>query len=53
MFKKLMPKEERYFDDFKEIISHVEEMAKITYDFFAADSYDKNIFLKLKPLKKG
>jgi uncharacterized protein len=52
MFKGLMPKEERYFDDFNMIISLIEEMAQITYDFFSADTYDKNIFLKLKPLEK-
>jgi uncharacterized protein len=52
MFKGLMPKEERYFDDFKEIITYIEEMAKFTHNFFAADTYDKDIFLKLKPLEK-
>jgi uncharacterized protein len=51
MFRKLLPKEERYFEDFKDSISHVQEIAKITHAFFAADSYDKDIFLKLKPLE--
>jgi uncharacterized protein Yka (UPF0111/DUF47 family) len=51
MFRKLLPKEERYFEDFKDSISHVQEIAKITHAFFAADTYDKDIFLKLKPLE--
>jgi uncharacterized protein Yka (UPF0111/DUF47 family) len=52
MFNKLLPKEERYFEDFKDSISHVQEIAKLTHAFFAADTYDKDIFLKLKPLEK-
>ena len=51
MFGKLLPKEERYFEDFKDNISHVQEIAKLTHAFFAADTYDKDIFLKLKPLE--
>jgi hypothetical protein len=52
MFGKLLPKEERYFGDFKDMISHVQEIAKLTHAFFAADTYDKDIFLKLKPIEK-
>ena len=52
MFRKLLPKEEKYFEDFKDIISYVQEIAKLTHGFFAADVYDKDIFLKLKPLEK-
>jgi len=52
MFKGLLPKEEKYFEDFKEIITHVEEMARITNEFFAADEYTKDIYLRLKPLEK-
>ncbi len=51
MFKRLLPKEEKYFEDFKEIISYIQQSAKITYDFFAADSYDPDIYLKLKPFQ--
>jgi uncharacterized protein Yka (UPF0111/DUF47 family) len=51
MFGKLLPKEERYFEDFKDSISHVQEIAKLTHAFFVADTYDKDIFLKLKPLE--
>jgi len=52
MFKGLVPKEEKYFDDFKEIITHVQAMAKATHIFFSAENYDKEIFLKIKPLEK-
>ncbi|MFA6598939.1 MAG: DUF47 family protein [Ignavibacteriaceae bacterium] len=52
MFKGLLPKEEKYFDDFKEIITHVQAMAKATHVFFSAEDYDKEIFLKIKPLEK-
>jgi uncharacterized protein Yka (UPF0111/DUF47 family) len=51
MFKKLLPKEERYFEDFKDSISHVQEIAKLTHAFFSSDTYDKDIYLKLKPLE--
>lgn len=51
MIKALLPKEEKYFEDFKELISRIEEIGKMTYDFFSADSYDPDIFLKLKPLE--
>ncbi len=52
MFKQLLPKEEKYFDDFKAIIKHIQEMAKITHNFFSAPEYDKDIYLKLKPLEQ-
>ncbi len=51
MFKGLLPKEEKYFDDFTEIIVHVQGMAQHTYNLFSADSYDPDIYLKLKPLE--
>jgi uncharacterized protein Yka (UPF0111/DUF47 family) len=51
MFKGLLPKEEKYFDDFSEIIVHVQEMAKHTYNLFSSESYDPDIYLKLKPLE--
>ncbi len=52
MFNRLLPKEEKYFEDFKDIISHIQEMARITHAFFAAPEYDPNIYLKLKPLER-
>ncbi|MCK9426538.1 MAG: DUF47 family protein [Ignavibacteriaceae bacterium] len=51
MFKGLLPKEEKYFDDFSEIIVHVQEMAKLTYNLFSSETYDPDIYLKLKPLE--
>ena len=51
MFNKLLPKEEKYFEDFKDSIKYVQEIARLTHAFFAADTYDKDIFLKLKPLE--
>ncbi len=51
MFDKLLPKEEKYFEDFKDIISYIQEIAKLTHDFFASSSYSKDIYLKLKPLE--
>jgi len=51
MFKKLLPKEEKYFEDFKDIISYIQEIARLTNSFFAAETYDKDIYLKLKPLE--
>jgi uncharacterized protein len=52
MFRKLLPKEERYFEDCWEITSVVEEISVLTYAFFTSGNYNKDIFLKLKPLKK-
>ena len=51
MFKGLLPKEEKYFDDFSEIIVHVQGMALATYNLFSAESYDPDIYLKLKPME--
>lgn len=52
MFKGLLPKEEKYFEDFNEMIHYIQEMANLTHSFFAADEYDPDIFLKMKPLEK-
>jgi uncharacterized protein Yka (UPF0111/DUF47 family) len=50
MFKKLLPKEEKYFEDFKEMISHIEEMAEHTEKIFQFDDIQTHI-LKMKPLE--
>lgn len=52
MFKKLMPKEEKYFENFNEMVKHLDEIARSTHDFFSASSYDKDAYLKLKPIEK-
>ncbi len=50
MFKKLLPKEEKYFEDFKEMISFIEEMTIHTEKVFAFDD-PQNHILKMKPLE--
>ena len=51
MFKALLPKEEKYFDDFREMISHIQQMAKYTEQLFAAELIDNNHYLNIKPLE--
>ena len=50
MFKKLLPKEEKYFEDFKEMISHIEEMAGHTEKIFQFDDIQTHIFALIKRL---
>ena len=50
MFKKLLPKEEKYFEDFKEMITYIEEMADHTEKVFAFND-PQNHILKMKPLE--
>lgn len=52
MFKNLIPKEEKYFEDFKEMISYIEEMAMHTHKLFSMKEVDKDLLLKIKPLEK-
>jgi uncharacterized protein Yka (UPF0111/DUF47 family) len=51
MLKKFLPKEEKYFEDFKEMISHIEEMAVLTHQLFSAKKPDKDLLLKIRPLE--
>jgi uncharacterized protein Yka (UPF0111/DUF47 family) len=51
MLKKLLPKEEKYFDNFKEMITHIGEMAQITNQLFSSEQIDRDILLKIKPLE--
>ena len=51
MIKALLPKEEKYFDDFREMISHIQQMAKYTEQLFADELIDKNHYLNIKPLE--
>jgi uncharacterized protein len=51
MFNKLLPKEEKYFDNFSEMISHIKEMANQTYILFSSDKPDPNFMHTLKPLE--
>lgn len=50
MFKKLLPKEEKYFEDFKEMITFIEEMAIHTEKIFQFDEPQVHI-LQMKPLE--
>lgn len=50
MFKKLLPKEEKYFEDFKEMIGFIEEMADHTEKIFRFEDTQNHI-LKMKPLE--
>ena len=50
MFKKLLPKEEKYFEDFKDMISLIEEMAVHTEKIFQFEDQQDHI-LKMKPLE--
>jgi uncharacterized protein Yka (UPF0111/DUF47 family) len=51
MFKKLLPKEAKYFEDFKDMITHIGEMAKYTNEIFSQEEIDKSLILKIKPLE--
>jgi len=51
MLKKLLPKEEKYFDNFKEMITHIGEMAQITNQLFSSEQIDRDLLLKIKPLE--
>ena len=52
MFKKFLPKEDSYFSDFNAMLVVIEQMGKIASDFFSSDSYEDEIFKKIKPLEK-
>lgn len=51
MFQALLPKEAKYFDDFRELISHIQQMAKYTEQLFGDELIDKNHYLNIKPLE--
>lgn len=51
MFNKLLPKEEKYFEDFKDMISRIEEMSQFSENLFNSEIPDQNNFLKMKPLE--
>lgn len=51
MIKALLPKEEKYFDDFREMMNHITQMAQLTHQLFAGDGMNDELFLKIKPLE--
>jgi uncharacterized protein len=52
MLKQLIPKEEKYFEEFNEMISHISEMAKYTNQLFSSEIIDRSLLLKIKPLEQ-
>jgi uncharacterized protein len=52
MFNKLLPKEEKYFDYFTDMIGLIAEMAELTNSLFSNAPYDRELLLKMKPLEK-
>ncbi len=52
MFKKFLPKEESYFEDFQEMMRITVEMGKISRDFYSSEVYDTEIFKQIKPHEK-
>jgi hypothetical protein len=51
MFNKLLPKEEKYFEDFRNMIAYIDEMAHHVNNLFSLEKVDKDILLKIKPLE--
>lgn len=52
MFKSLVPKEEKYFQYFNELIAFVVEMAQLTKELFSAVPYNFETLQKIKSLEK-
>ena len=52
MFTKLMPKEEKYFEYFQEMIRHIAQMANATHALFSSRPLDKGKLLDIMPLEK-
>lgn len=52
MLKQLLPKEEKYFEEFNEMITHISEMAKYTNQLFSSEVMEPNLLLKIKPLEQ-
>jgi len=51
MFKFLIPKEDKYFDDFNELISNVNEMAQLNKQLFTSLPYSYETIQKIKSLE--
>ncbi|HRI45864.1 MAG: DUF47 family protein [Ignavibacteriaceae bacterium] len=51
MLKKLLPKEEKYFDDFNDMIALCQNMAVVANQLFSTTPYDPSLLLKLKPIE--
>ena len=51
MFKKLLPKEEKYFENFRTMIFHIDDMARYAVKIFEFEDVQTH-FLKMKPLEE-
>lgn len=52
MFKKFLPKEEKFYEDFNSMIATVKEMVNLAKEFFKCGNYDDKYVLQLKSLEK-
>jgi len=52
MFRKLLPKEEKYFENFRMMVQHLTDMADLTLKLFSSETFDKNIILEIKPIER-
>lgn len=52
MLKRFLPKEEQYFEDFNEMISHIHEMSTLTHKLISGEGTQLDLILQLKPLEK-
>ncbi len=52
MFAKLLPKEEKYFDYFTEMVAHIRQMAEMALQLFSNHPYDRDILLDIIPMEK-
>jgi len=52
MFRKLLPKETVYFENFRQMVQNLSEMADLTLKLFSSEVIDKTIILDIKPIEK-
>ncbi|MBE0645251.1 MAG: DUF47 family protein [Bacteroidetes bacterium] len=52
MFDRLLPKEEKYFEYFTEMIVHIRKMAEKTHHLFSNYPYDREVLLDIIPMEK-
>jgi predicted phosphate transport protein (TIGR00153 family) len=52
MFDKLLPKEEKYFEYFSEMVAHIHQLADKAQALFSSVPYDRKLLLELIPMEK-
>lgn len=52
MFDKLLPKEEKYFEYFTEMIAHIRQIAERSQLLFSTHPYDPAVLFEIIPLEK-